>query len=41
MAAGPRVQEAVVRQLRHNPVHSVMTAAGNCYVSVPFQSLQE
>lgn len=41
MAPVPCVQEAVVRQLKHSPMHSVMTAVGNCYVSVPFLSLQE
>lgn len=41
IAPVPCVQEAVVRQLKHNPMHSAMTAVGNCYVSVPFLSLQE
>lgn len=35
------VQEAVVHQLQHDPVQAVMTAVGNCYVSVLFRSLQE
>lgn len=35
------VQEAVVHQFQPDPVHAVMTAVGNCYVSVPFQALQE
>lgn len=35
------VHEAVVRQLQHDPAQAVMTAVGNCYVSVPFRSLQE
>lgn len=35
------VQGAVVHQLQHDPAQAVITAVGNCYVSVPFQSLQE